>query len=53
MHTAEPLVPEPCYLVVEIATEKQKGINCHMLMKYQQNWSKAKVSKGKFVAVFN
>jgi hypothetical protein len=37
IHTAEPLVPEPSYFEVEIATESFKG---QVVIKFRQNWSK-------------
>ena len=36
-HTAEPLVPEPGVLEVELAIEKLKGTNHQVLIRYQQN----------------
>jgi hypothetical protein len=37
IHTAEPLVPEPSVLDVELAIGKQKVTNHQVLIKYQQN----------------
>ena len=37
IHTAEPLVPEPSALEVELATEKLKATNHQVLIKYLQN----------------
>jgi len=36
-HTAEPLVPEPSALEVELANEKIKGHKSLVLIKYQEN----------------
>jgi hypothetical protein len=40
LHTSEPLVPEPSVLEVELAIEKLKSHNHHVLIKYQHNWLK-------------
>ena len=37
IHTADPLVPETSALEVELAIEKQKVTNHHVMTKYQQN----------------
>jgi hypothetical protein len=37
VHTAEPLVPEPSVLEVELATEKLKVTNHQVLIKSQRN----------------
>ena len=37
IHTAEPLVPEPSAFEFEIAIEKLKKTNHHVLVKSQQN----------------
>jgi hypothetical protein len=36
IHTAEPLVLDPSPFEVEIAIAKLKGINCQVVMKFQQ-----------------
>jgi hypothetical protein len=37
IHMAEPLVPEPSLVEVEIAIEKLKGINSQVLIRFQLN----------------
>jgi hypothetical protein len=37
MHTTEPLVPEPSFFNVEIATEKLKRYKHQVFIKFQQN----------------
>jgi len=37
IHTAEPVVPEPSILEVELALEKLKTTNHQVLIKYLQN----------------
>jgi hypothetical protein len=37
IHTAEPLVPEPCACQVELAIEKLKSHTSPGMIKYQQN----------------
>ena len=37
IHTAEPLVPEPSAAEVELAIDKLKATNLHVLIKYRQN----------------
>ena len=37
IHTAEPLVPEPSALEVELAIKKLKSHKSQVLIKYQQN----------------
>jgi hypothetical protein len=37
IHTAEPLVPEPCAFQIQMANEKLKNINPQVLIKFQQN----------------
>jgi len=38
IHTAEPIMPEPSSFEVELAIEKQKATNHHILIKSQQNY---------------
>jgi hypothetical protein len=37
VYTAEPLVPGPSRLEIEIAIAKLKSINHHVVIKFQQN----------------
>jgi hypothetical protein len=37
IHTAEPLVPDPSSLEVEIAIAKLKNVNLQLLIKFWQN----------------
>jgi hypothetical protein len=39
MHTAEPLMPGPSHLEVEIAIAKMKSINLQAMMKFRRNCS--------------
>jgi hypothetical protein len=40
VHAAEPLLPDPSNLEIEIALQSSKSINRQVMMKFWQNWFK-------------